>query len=175
MISSNPFRSLVVGANFSSGSIKAVNLGGWLVTHKGVDYPQPLRQHYTQQGSYGSLSLPWPLPCDMRYLVSITRVLLHGRTEPKCDPVTEKPEQVFVCRQGSAGESRREHLPVSGFFWTTTGPKCQQCDVVAITKGRKPTGDEVCGSERTIKIQNLFESKHRMGSFQFSSILSTFL
>ncbi|CAL9108157.1 unnamed protein product, partial [Musa acuminata var. zebrina] len=36
MISSNPFRSLVVGANFSSGSIKAVNLGGWLVTEEWI-------------------------------------------------------------------------------------------------------------------------------------------
>ncbi|XP_018685568.1 uncharacterized protein LOC108953555 [Musa acuminata AAA Group] len=36
MISSNPFRSLVVGTNFSSGSIKAVNLGGWLVTEEWI-------------------------------------------------------------------------------------------------------------------------------------------
>ncbi|CAL9156082.1 unnamed protein product [Musa hybrid cultivar] len=46
-------------------------------------------------------------------------------------------------------ESRREHLPVSGFYWTV--PKCQQWCCRRDNDERKPTGVEVCGSEERSK------------------------
>lgn len=46
-------------------------------------------------------------------------------------------------------ESRREHLPISGFCWTV--PKCQRWCCRRDNEERKPTGVEVCGSEERSK------------------------